>query len=82
MHGLRQAEHAEIAAPMAQQVQAEPGITEEREMRAGVGQRDVRVGVGQDPADRLFVVVQQLRHEHGFEIFRQGEIEEKTEEKS
>ena len=72
MHGLRQVEHAEIAAPVAHQVQAEAGVAEEGEMRAGVAQRDVGVGIGQDPAHRLLVVVQELGHERGVEVLRQA----------
>jgi hypothetical protein len=36
MHRLRQVEHAEVAAPMAHQVQAEARVTEEGEMGAGI----------------------------------------------
>ena len=42
-------------------------------------QRDVDVGIGQDLADLLVVVVQQLRHEQRVEVLRQREVEDAVE---
>ena len=79
MHGLRQVEYAEIAAPVAHQVQAETGVAEEGEMGTSVAQGDVGVGVGQDLSDRLLVVVQELGHELGVEVFRERKVEDEIE---
>jgi len=44
-----------LAHPMPQEMQAEPGVVEERQVRARVRQRYEALGVAQHLADRLFV---------------------------
>jgi hypothetical protein len=53
---------AALAHPVAEQVQAEAGVVEEREVRAGVGQRDQARRVAQHARrPRLVGVEQQAR---------------------
>ena len=64
---------------MAEQVQAEAGVVEEGEVRAGVGQRDQAGRVAQHAAHRGLVGVEQQRVEHRVEVLGEREIEHEVE---
>src|SRR5690606_6645037 len=54
-HRLLEGEYAEPPYPVPKQMQPEAGVVEEREVRAGIGERDEARRVAQHPADRFLV---------------------------
>jgi len=64
---------------MADEMEAEPGIAQEGEMGAGIGQSDMAVGIADQPSDRRLVAVEELGGEEGAEILLETEIEEPVE---
>ncbi len=74
-HRLGQAHRAALAHPVAEQVQAEAGVVEEGQVRAGVAERDDAVRVVQHAAHGLFVAVEQLRGEDGAQVLGERQVE-------
>jgi len=72
---VREREHAAAAHPVPEQVQAEAGVVEEREVRAGVRERDQARRVLEHAPDGGFVGVEQQRAEHRIEVLAEREIE-------
>ena len=78
-HRVGEREHAALAHPVAEQVQAEAGVVEEGEVRAGVRQRHQARRVAQHAADRVLVRVEQQRAEHRVEVLGEREVEHEVE---
>ena len=74
-HRLTQRHDAQLARPVAEQVQTETGVVEEGQVCAGVAQADDAVRVVQHAAHGLLVAVEQLRGVDGAQVFRQRQVE-------
>ena len=64
---------------MAKQVQAEGGVVEECQVRAGVTQADDAVRMVEHSANGFFIRVEQLRGEHGLQVLFNRQIEHHVE---
>src|SRR5690606_38083554 len=78
-HRLLEGEYAEPPYPVPKQMQPEAGVVEEREVRAGIGERDEARRVAQHPADRFLVGVEKHRVEHRVEPVLEREVEHDVE---
>ncbi len=68
-----------LADPVAEQVQTEARVAEERQMRAGVRQRDGGVRVTEELSHLVLVGVEELAVEHRVELAVEAEVEEDVE---
>src|SRR6185312_10198262 len=67
-----------IAHPVAEEMQAEAGIAQERQMSARIRQGDDAVRIAQHRADRLLVRVQQRSGKERVEVLRKAQIEQEV----
>src|SRR6185503_7137444 len=78
-HRVGEREHAELAHPVPEKMQAEAGVVEEREMRARVRQRHQAARVLEHAADRGFVGVEQERAVHRVEVLLERRVQHEIE---
>jgi hypothetical protein len=78
-HRLLQRHLAQLARPVAHQVQAEGRVIEEGEVRAGVRQAHQGVGVVEHAAHRVLVRIEHRGGEHGVEVLGNGQVEHEVE---
>src|SRR5207247_7963132 len=79
LHRLFERQITSLADPVAEQMEAEARVAEERQMRAGVRQRDGGVRVTEELSHLVLVGVEELAVEHRVELAVEAEVEEGVE---
>jgi len=74
-HGFTHLHRPHVTRPVAEQMQAEARIVEERQVRARVAQAHHAVRVVEYATHRIFVGIEKLCGENGFEVFGDGQVE-------
>ena len=78
-HALDDVEGAALAHPMAEEIEAEPGIAKIDQVSAGIGQRNDPGLVLDQRLDALIDGVEEAADEPGVEVFLEAEIEQHVE---
>jgi len=78
-HALRKVESAEHAHPMAEEIEAEPGVAQIHQMRDGVRQRDDPGCVFDQRLDPVVDSIEKPADEAGIEVLLKPEIEQHVE---